>query len=160
MRSTLSYFCTFVGIVQGCFLLKSTSSMNKAMCQHFGTQTKVIIFWKYNFHAVKVSEPYWIAICWHYSSTSTADTVLHQSTTPPILCGDAKLGAISSFLRNSITKQQPGALCICGAPATGKTACLTHWKARRYDHLPTCVLLQPPVHPFLLVESSKKPPML
>ena len=144
--------------MQGCFLLNSTSSVNKAMCQHFGTQTKVIIFWKYNFHAVKVSGLL-------FADTSVLPprlTVLHQSTTPPILCRDAKLGAISSFLRNSITKQQPGALYICGAPGTGKTACLTHigklggmtisLLVYYYNRFASCSPL--------LASGVKKPPML
>ena len=118
----------FVWIVQGCFLLNSTSSVNKTMCQHFGTlEQKVIahfpsgckkMFSKYNFHA---SESYW---CWHYSFISTPDTA-NRSTTP-LFCRDVEIEIISEFVKNSITNQQPGALYICGAPGTGKTASLTH----------------------------------
>ena len=154
-------------IVQGCFLLNSTSSMNKTMCQHFGTlEQKVIAHFpsgckKCFLNTISmllaiVSEPYW---CWHYSFISTPDTA-NRSTTP-LFCRDVEIEIISEFVKNSITNQQPGALYICGAPGTGKTASLTHvleslevWPSH------SCVLLQPVASCSSLPASGvKKPPL-
>lgn len=60
-----------------------------------------------------------------HSNYSNLCQVLHNSIPKKLLNRDDELKVLKEFVHDSIIDSKPGSLYICGAPGTGKTACLT-----------------------------------